>query len=105
MHLSKTIINQFSIVLEWKGQNPVLAPIVLMGHYDVVPVEPASLDKWTVAPFSGTITDSCVWGRGAADDKSGVISRLEATEALLQKGFVPQRTIFLCFGHDEEIGG
>lgn len=104
-YLTKTLVKQFSIVFEWKGQNPALAPIVLMGHYDVVPVEPASLDKWTVAPFSGKITDSCVWGRGAADDKSGVISRLEAIETLLQKGFAPQRTIFVCFGHDEEIGG
>jgi carboxypeptidase PM20D1 len=104
-HLSKTFINQFSIVFEWKGQNASLAPIILMGHYDVVPVETASLDKWTVAPFSGTITDTCIWGRGASDDKSGVIVRLEATEAMLRKGFVPQRTIYLCFGHDEEIGG
>jgi len=104
-HLTKTLINQFSIVLEWKGQNAALAPIILMGHYDVVPVEQAALDKWTVAPFSGLITDSCVWGRGAADDKSGVISRLEATEAMLSKGFTPKRTIYLCFGHDEEIGG
>ena len=103
--LHKTFIKEFSIVFEWKGQNTSLSPIILMGHYDVVPVEQASLDKWTVPPFSGTITDSCVWGRGAADDKSGVISRLEAAEAMLQKGFVPQRTIYLCFGHDEEIGG
>jgi len=104
-HLEKTFIRQFSIVLEWKGQNASLAPFILMGHYDVVPVEQAALNKWTVPPFSGTITDSCIWGRGAADDKSGVIARLEATEAMLRKGFAPQRTIFLCFGHDEETGG
>jgi carboxypeptidase PM20D1 len=104
-HLSKTFINQFSIVFEWKGQNASLAPIILMGHYDVIPVETASLNKWIVPPFSGTITDTCIWGRGAADDKSGVISTLEATEAMLRKGFVPRRSIYLCFGHDEEIGG
>jgi carboxypeptidase PM20D1 len=39
------------------------------------------------------------------DDKYGVISILEATEALLRKGFIPQRTIYLCFGHDEELRG
>jgi carboxypeptidase PM20D1 len=104
-HLTKTMINQFSFVFEWKGQNNEMAPIVIMGHYDVVPVETAALSKWTVAPFSGTITDSCVWGRGSVDDKSGVISILEATEAMLRKGFVPERTIYLCFGHDEEISG
>jgi carboxypeptidase PM20D1 len=104
-HLSKTLINQFSIVFEWKGQNVSLAPIILMGHYDVVPVEPSALDKWTVAPFSGTITDTCIWGRGAVDDKYGVVSILEGTEAMLRKGFAPQRTIYICFGHDEEISG
>jgi carboxypeptidase PM20D1 len=48
--LSKTMINQFSFVFEWKGQNATLSPIILMGHYDVVPVEAASSDKWTVEP-------------------------------------------------------
>jgi carboxypeptidase PM20D1 len=104
-NLSKTTIRGFSYVFEWKGLNESLAPIVLMSHYDVVPVEPSALDKWTVAPFSGAITDTCVWGRGTTDDKFGVISILEATEAMLRKGFAPQRTIYLCFGHDEEISG
>ena len=103
--LRRIMINKFSFVFEWKGQNPSLKPIILMGHYDVVPVEEASLKEWTVAPFSGTVTDTCIWGRGSVDDKSGVISILEATEAMLRKGFVPQRTIFLCFGHDEEVTG
>ncbi|HTE11264.1 MAG TPA: M20/M25/M40 family metallo-hydrolase, partial [Chitinophagaceae bacterium] len=103
--LSKTLISQFSFVFEWKGRDSALAPVILMGHYDVVPIEPASLNNWIVAPFSGTITDTCVWGRGAADDKCGVISIMEAAEAMLRKGFVPQRTIYLCFGHDEEISG
>lgn len=103
--LSRTIINQFSLVFEWKGQNSSLKPILLLGHYDVVPVEPASLNDWTFAPFSGTITDTSIWGRGSVDDKAGVISILEATEAMLRKGFKPLRTIYLCFGHDEEITG
>ncbi len=103
--LSKTIINTFSYIYEWKGQNASFAPIVLMGHYDVVPVEQVVIGKWTVPPFSGAITDTCIWGRGAADDKSSVISILEGTEAMLRRGFVPQRTIYLCFGHDEEISG
>jgi carboxypeptidase PM20D1 len=104
-HLSKTMIDQFSFVFEWKGQNASLAPVILMGHYDVVPVEEAVLGQWIKAPFSGAITDTCVWGRGSVDDKSGVISVLEGTEAMLRKGFVPQCSIFLCFGHNEEISG
>lgn len=103
--LSKTLIDQFSFVFEWKGQNAAMLPFILMGHYDVVPVETTALPQWKVAPFSGAIMDSCVWGRGSVDDKFGVIAILEATEALLRKGFVPQRTIYLCFGHDEETRG
>ena len=104
-HLTRTRIRRFSYVFEWKGQRPELAPIILMGHYDVVPVEAAVAAQWTRAPFSGAITDSCIWGRGAIDDKNGVISILEAAEGLLRKGFVPQRTLYFCFGHDEEIRG
>jgi len=103
--LTKTKIDSFNYIFEWKGQNQSLAPIILMGHYDVVPVEKAVADKWIESPFSGKITDSCVWGRGSADDKCGVISILEATEAMLRKKYVPQRTMLLCFGHDEEISG
>jgi carboxypeptidase PM20D1 len=103
--LPRTLIRDFSLIYEWKGQDSSLPPIILMSHYDVVPVEEATLDKWQVAPFSGKITDSCIWGRGANDDKFGVISILEGTEAMLRKGFRPRRTLYLCFGHDEEISG
>jgi carboxypeptidase PM20D1 len=46
-----------------------------------------------------------VWGRGALDVKIGVILWLEAVEALLAQGFQPERTLYLSFGHDEEVGG
>ena len=71
--LSLNMVRQFSYIFEWEGQNPKLMPIILMGHYDVVPVEAATIEKWKVSPFSGTITDSCIWGRGSVDDKAGVI--------------------------------
>lgn len=104
-HLTKTMVDGLNFVFEWKGQDAALAPVILMGHYDVVPVEAAVLNKWTAPPFSGLVTDSCVWGRGSVDDKASVIAVLEAAEALLRKGFVPKRTIYLCFGHDEETNG
>ncbi|MRG46901.1 M20/M25/M40 family metallo-hydrolase [Chitinophaga sp. SYP-B3965] len=104
-HLSKTLINEFSFVFEWKGKQAAMAPFIIMGHYDVVPVETSSLEEWKAPPFSGAVMDSCIWGRGSLDDKYGVICILEAAEALLRKGFTPQRTIYLCFGHDEELRG
>ena len=39
------------------------------------------------------------------DDKSGVIGILEAVTFLMESGFEPSRSIYLSFGHDEEIGG
>ncbi|MBS1667288.1 MAG: M20/M25/M40 family metallo-hydrolase [Bacteroidetes bacterium] len=103
--LPRQIFNQFSYLFKWEGKNAALAPYVIMAHMDVVPVEAAALDKWTVAPFGGVIKDSTVWGRGTADDKGCVISILEAVEELLRQNYQPERTIYLSFGHDEEISG
>jgi len=103
--LSRTIIKGYSYVFEWKGSDSSLQPIILMGHYDVVPVEPSAIKLWTVQPFGGEIKDSIIWGRGAVDDKVAVISILEAVENLLRKHFKPVRTMLLCFGHNEESTG
>ncbi|MEE9464723.1 MAG: M20 family peptidase [Candidatus Neomarinimicrobiota bacterium] len=98
-------VNLYSRLYHWAGSDPSLAPIVLLAHIDVVPVDPATLDDWTHLPFSGTIADGFVWGRGTLDDKSSLIGIMEAVENLLRAGWQPERTIYLCFGHDEEIGG
>ena len=103
--LSRTIIKDYSYIFEWKGSDTSLLPLILMGHYDVVPVEPSAVKLWTVQPFGGEVKDSIIWGRGAVDDKAALISILEATESLLKKGFKPVRTILLCFGHNEESTG
>jgi carboxypeptidase PM20D1 len=104
-HLQKTVINEFSFLYKWQGSNNALAPVVLTAHMDVVPVPEEDLGKWTVSPFSGEIRDGILWGRGAIDDKVSVIGLLEAVELLLHNGHIPERTIYLAFGHDEEIGG
>tara|TARA_B100002019_G_scaffold131895_1_gene113372 strand:- start:5 stop:1468 length:1464 start_codon:yes stop_codon:yes gene_type:complete len=94
-----------SLLLKWQGNNNNLNPVLLTGHYDVVPVDGRSDLSWTKDPFAGIIDDNYVWGRGALDDKSGVIAILEAINYLLTKNFEPERTAFFAFGFDEEIGG
>ncbi len=94
-----------SLLYSWQGKDAVLAPAVLLGHQDLVPVEPASLSKWTHPPFSGAIAEGYIWGRGTLDDKVNILAILEATEKLLASGYTPQRTHYFAFGHDEEIGG
>ena len=76
-----------------------------MAHLDVVPVIEENLTDWKQPPFDGKVVNDTLWGRGAIDDKIGVIGLLEATERLLKEGYKPERTLYLSFGHDEEIGG
>lgn len=98
-------INQHSLVFIWHGSSSHLRPTVLMAHTDVVPVEEATISDWTFDPWSGTIADGRVWGRGSFDTKHTFVAILQAIEALLNADFVPKRTVVLAFGHDEEIGG
>jgi len=103
--LNRQAFNEFSYVYTWKGKDSSLQPYVLMAHLDVVPVEAIAESKWTYPSFSGTITKDTIWGRGAVDDKASAIAIMEAVEHLLQNNFTPDRTFYLCFGHDEEIAG
>lgn len=94
-----------SLLFTWTGADTASAPILLIAHMDVVPVEPGTEGNWTHPAFGGVIADGYVWGRGARDDKSSVLALMEAVELLASQGWSPPRTVYLGFGHDEEIGG
>jgi len=101
----RKIINQYSLVYKFAGTDDSLKPILYMGHMDVVPIDEDTLNKWSYAPFSGTVAKGNIWGRGAIDDKSTVMALMEAMEISLSKGDAPKRTLYFAFGHDEEVGG
>jgi carboxypeptidase PM20D1 len=103
--LRRETINDYSLLFTWDGVDPQRKPLVLASHLDVVPIEPGTEDRWTYPPFEGKIADGFIWGRGTLDDKFGVLAILEAVEHLLHQGFQPQSTVYLTFGHDEELGG
>lgn len=107
--LSKAVkrerIAELSLLYEWPGMDPAATPILLMAHLDVVPTDQSSLREWTHGPFSGAVADGFIWGRGTRDDKGAVMALHEAVEALLAQDFRPYRTVYLAFGHDEEVGG
>ena len=103
--LTREVVNGYSLLYAWTGEDPTAKPIVLMAHQDVVPIAPGSERQWHAGPFSGEIKDGYVWGRGAWDDKGNLMAILEAVESLAAAGFKPRRTIYLAFGHDEENGG
>ena len=105
LRLNVTAINTYGILIEWKGSDDTLKPYLFMAHQDVVPVLPATKDKWTYAPFSAHFDGRYVWGRGASDCKNNLVGILEAFEILLEKDFIPKRSVMAAFGFDEEISG
>ena len=103
--LERKSFNSFSFLYKWRGSDSILKPIILMAHLDVVPVIEENLKKWKHNPFGGEIVNDTIWGRGSIDDKVGVVGIIESIELLLKNGFIPKRSIYISFGHDEEIGG
>jgi carboxypeptidase PM20D1 len=99
--LTRTIINDHSLLYKWAGSDSHLKPVLFNAHMDVVPVDEATRKEWKAEPFGGEIRDGFVWGRGALDMKGIMVGLLESVEALLKEGYQPQRTIYLTFGHDE----
>ena len=102
--LTRELVGGLSLLYTWPGQDAARAPVVLMAHQDVVPIE-GDAAAWTQGAFDGTIEGGYIWGRGTLDDKSGLLGVLEAVEMLLEDGFAPAQTVYLAFGHDEEVGG
>jgi carboxypeptidase PM20D1 len=104
-NLKREVVGGHSLLYTWEGSDPSLPPALLMGHMDVVPVEPGTEADWEEEAFSGAIKDGKIWGRGTLDDKLSVFAIMEAAELQLALGFEPKRTLYFAFGHDEEIGG
>lgn len=102
--LTREAVESDSLLYTWTGHRPDLPPLILTAHLDVVPAADDTLTQWTHPPFDGVIADGAVWGRGSLDDKGATIGLLEAVNALLSRGFTPERTIYLAFGSDEEGG-
>ncbi|CAB3383391.1 Hypothetical predicted protein [Cloeon dipterum] len=100
--VERHIVNDYSLLYKVSGSEPGKLPYLLTSHMDVVPAPPAN---WKYPPFGGNIVDGEIWGRGAIDDKGGVMAIMEALEYWLSQGARPKRTFYIGFGHDEEIGG
>ncbi len=79
------------------GDGPVLC---FAGHTDVVPTGP--LEQWHSDPFVPVVRDGLLFGRGAADMKSGLAAMLTATEAFLHARKAFPGTIAFLVTSDEE---
>jgi acetylornithine deacetylase/succinyl-diaminopimelate desuccinylase-like protein len=91
-----------SVVARIEGSDPSADALLLHGHLDVVPADPAD---WSVDPFGAEVRDGMVWGRGAVDMKDMDAMMLAVTRRMLREGRKPRRDIVLAFLADEEAGG
>ncbi|HEY3869020.1 MAG TPA: M20/M25/M40 family metallo-hydrolase [Actinocrinis sp.] len=91
-----------SVVARFEGSDPSADALLLHGHLDVVPAEPAD---WSVHPFAGEVRDGLVWGRGAVDMKDMDAMTLAVVRRMAREGRRPRRDVVLAFLADEEAGG
>jgi Acetylornithine deacetylase/Succinyl-diaminopimelate desuccinylase and related deacylases len=91
-----------SVVARVPGRDPERPALVLHGHLDVVPADPAN---WSVDPFEGVVKDGMLWGRGAVDMKDMDAMILTSLEDILGAGELPARELVVAFFADEENGG
>ncbi|MBI9048113.1 MAG: M20/M25/M40 family metallo-hydrolase [Anaerolineaceae bacterium] len=87
------------VFAECKGKNTGKT-LLFYNHYDVQPAEPLAL--WHTPPFTPTLIDGKLYGRGVDDDKGNIVSRLFALDAILdQDGELPCNVKFIIEGEEE----
>ncbi|WJS89838.1 M20/M25/M40 family metallo-hydrolase [Microbacterium testaceum] len=103
--LEREVVAGRSLLYRWAGERPG-APLVLLAHQDVVPVDG---QEWQHPPFAADLegegADATLYARGAIDDKGALVAILEAVEGLLADDITPRTDVWLAFGHDEETRG
>lgn len=88
-----------NVVARVPGADPLAPAVLLHGHLDVVPADPAD---WQVHPFSGEVRDGVLWGRGAVDMKNAIAALLVVVRSWARSGYRPPRDVVLAFTADEE---
>ncbi|HKU49909.1 MAG TPA: M20/M25/M40 family metallo-hydrolase [Nitrososphaera sp.] len=87
---------------EVKSKSNPNKTLLFYNHYDVQPAEP--LELWDAEPFSGKLEGNFIFGRGSADDKGELITRIKAVEYYLKRtGDLPCNVKFIVEG-EEEVG-
>lgn len=99
--MHQTVFEGGAILFKWDGKSSE-KPMVLMAHQDVVP---ANGDSWDFKPFSGTVTDTEILGRGTLDTKSTLYGIFKAVDELIAKGYTPEHDLYISSSTDEEISG
>ena len=77
--------------------------VMLNGHIDVVP--PGDVDAWSADPYSGTVMDGRIYGRGSCDMKAGLVAALYAVRAVRRAGVELAADVTVASVIGEEDGG
>ena len=93
---------QTNLVARLAGRDRSKKPLLLMNHFDVVPVDRKA---WKMDPFAAVIQNGEIWGRGAMDMKGIGIEQLMAFVTLKKAGITPVRDIVMLCTADEETNG
>ena len=93
---TKNLDNYAGFVEYGKGEDY----IAVLGHLDTVPEG----EHWTFPPFSGSIHEGRIYGRGVLDDIGPILSALYGLKAIRDSGVTLTRRIRVIFGTDEETG-
>jgi acetylornithine deacetylase len=89
-----------NLVATWKGEGGGRS-LLLNGHTDVIPIG----EGWSDDPWSATIRDGRIYGRGSADMKSGVASHIMAVELVKAAGLKLKGDVLINVVVDEEVSG
>jgi acetylornithine deacetylase/succinyl-diaminopimelate desuccinylase-like protein len=93
---------QTNLVARLTGRDRAKKPLLLLNHFDVVPVDRSA---WKLDPFAAIIQDGQVWGRGTLDMKGIGVEHMMSLVTLKQSGVVPPRDIVMLSTADEETNG
>lgn len=89
-----------SAVFYVPGQDPAAEPLTLLGHIDVVPVDP---QQWTTDPFAAEIREGKIYGRGTVDMLFITAAMAQVTKEIAQQG--AQADLYFVALADEEARG
>ena len=93
---------RIDVIGRWRGSGRGRS-LILNGHVDVV--SPGDESRWTDSPWSGTIRDGRLFGRGACDMKSGLAAGIMALQVLQDLGWTPGGDVVVESVIGEESGG
>jgi acetylornithine deacetylase/succinyl-diaminopimelate desuccinylase-like protein len=92
-----------ALIVRWRASKPSgKKPILLLAHMDVVEALPAD---WSADPFKFREEGGYFYGRGALDNKAGMVAITTALLRLRSEGFAPSRDLIVFFTGDEETEG